>query len=56
MIKRKDKETGEVTTIEQWKAWARLTGNYADEKAALAEATEANPVETIGALYWTEAP
>lgn len=54
MIKRKEKETGEVTTIERWKAWARLCDNYPDEKAALAAATEANPVETVGAFYWTE--
>lgn len=51
---RMSKDDGTVSTIERWKAEARLTGNYADEKAALAAATKDAPVETIGALYWTE--
>ena len=53
-VYRLDKQTGKVTTIEAWKAHARLVGNYQDEKVALAAATKDAPVETVGALYWTE--
>lgn len=53
-VYRLDKQTGEVAPIERWKAEARLVGNYSDEKAALAAATRNAPIETVGALYWTE--
>lgn len=53
-VYREDHQTGEVAPIERWKAEARLTGYYQDEKAALAAATKENPVATIGAYYWTE--